>query len=353
MLKVACGNGLGMKTVCLQIAAGLLLTTAAKAAVEVSQTTLDLVQARGEVVCGVNPGLAGFAIADDKGNWTGFDVGYCRAIAAAIFGDASLVQFIPLGARDRFDALRNGKVDVLLRNSTATMARDTMLELDFPAVNYYDGQGFLVRKSLGVSSARELNGASVCVEGGTTTELNLDDFFRANGIRYVPVVFDSAAETIDAYLGGRCDAYTTDASGLYAQRIRAASPDDHVVLPEVISKEPLGPAVRHDDNAWADIVRWVHFAMLNAEEQGITSQNVDDRRANDGNPTVRRLLGVEGDFGKMLSLDNDWAYNVIKQVGNYGELFSQNIGDASALNIQRGLNALWTRGGLQYGHPVR
>lgn len=340
-----------MKTFCLRIAASLILATAATSAA--AQTTLDTVRQRGEVVCGVNPGLAGFAIADAQGNWTGFDVGYCRAIAAAIFGDSTRTSFVPLSARDRFDALRDGKIDVLLRNSTATMARDTMLELDFPAVNYYDGQGFLVRKSLGVSSARELNGASVCVEGGTTTELNLADFFRANGIRYVPVVFDSAAETIDAYLGGRCDAYTTDASGLYAQRIRAPSPDDHVVLPEVISKEPLGAAVRHGDNAWGDIVRWVHFAMLNAEEQGINSQNVDDRRANDGNPIVKRLLGVEGNFGAMLDLDDDWAYSVIKQVGNYGELFSRNIGDGSPLNIQRGLNALWTRGGLQYGHPVR
>jgi general L-amino acid transport system substrate-binding protein len=233
------------------------------------------------------------------------------------------------------------------------MLRDTMLELDFPVVNYYDGQGFLVRKSLGVSSARELNGATVCVEAGTTTELNLADFFRANGIRYDPVVFNSSAETVDAYLGGRCDAYTTDASGLYAQRLRASNPDDHAVLPEVISKEPLGPAVRHGDNAWGDIVRWVHFAMLNAEEQGVNSTNVDDRRANDSNPVVKRLLGVEGGFGAMLGLDDDWAYSVIKQVGNYGELFSQNIGDASGLNIQRGLNALWTRGGLQYGHPVR
>ena len=243
------------------------MTAAATSAA--AQSTLDTVRQRGEVVCGVNPGLAGFAIPDNQGNWTGFDVGYCRALAAAIFDDATRASFVPLSARDRFDALRDGKVDVLLRNSTATMARDTMLELDFPAVNYYDGQGFLVRKSLGVSSARELNGASVCVEGGTTTELNLADFFRANGIRYVPVVFDSAAETVDAYLGGRCDAYTTDASGLYAQRIRASNPDEHVVLPEVISKEPLGPAVRDGDNSWGDIVRWVHFAMLNAEEKGI------------------------------------------------------------------------------------
>jgi len=343
---------MGMKTVCMRIAVGFLLVAAATAA-SAAQSTLDVVRARGELVCGVNPGLAGFAIPDAQGNWTGFDVGYCRAIAAAIFGDATRVSFVPLSARDRFEALREGDVDVLLRNSTATMARDTMLELDFPAVNYYDGQGFLVRKSLGVSSARELNGATVCVEGGTTTELNLADFFRANGIRYEPVVYGSAIETVEAYLSGRCDAYTTDASGLYAQRMRAANPDDHVVLPEVISKEPLGPAVRHGDNQWGDIVRWVHYAMLNAEEQGITSQNVDDRRAGDPNPIVKRLLGVEGGFGPMIGLDDDWAYNVVKQVGNYGELFSRNIGETSPLRIQRGLNALWTRGGLQYGHPVR
>jgi len=340
-----------MKTVCMRIAVSFLLVVAASAAS--AQTTLDTVRQRGELVCGVHPGLAGFAIADDQGNWTGFDIGYCRAIAAAIFGDPTRVSFVPLSARDRFDALRDGKIDVLLRNSTATMSRDTMLELDFPVVNYYDGQGFLVRKSLGVSSARELNGATICVEGGTTTELNLADFFRANGIRYQPVVFHSSAETVDAYFNGRCDAYTTDASGLYAQRMRATAPDEHVVLPEVVSKEPLGPAVRHGDNHWGDLVRWVHFAMLNAEEQGVTSQNVDDRRANDQNPIVRRLLGVEGGFGAMLDLDDDWAYNVIKEVGNYGELFSRNIGEGSQLNIQRGLNALWTRGGLQYGHPVR
>ncbi|TVR11351.1 MAG: amino acid ABC transporter substrate-binding protein [Salinarimonadaceae bacterium] len=318
-----------------------------------AQATLETVRERGELVCGVNPGLAGFSTVDAQGRWTGFDVAYCRAIAAAIFGDPERVRFEPLSARERFSALREGDIDVLLRNSTATMERDVALELDFPAITYFDGQGFLVRKDLGVSSARELNGATVCVENGTTTRLNLDDFFRQNGIRYEPVVFDSAIETIDAYLNGRCDAYTTDASGLYAQRLRAADPDNHVVLPEVISKEPLGPAVRHGDSHWADLVRWVHFAMLNAEEHGVTSQNVDDRRANDPAPVVRRLLGVEGDFGRMLGLDEDWAYNVIKHVGNYGEVYARNIGEGSPLRIQRGLNALWTRGGLQYGHPIR
>ncbi len=340
-----------MKKACLRIAFGLvaaLSTTAASAA-----TTLETVRERGELLCGVNPGLTGFATVDPQGNWSGFDVGYCRAVASAVFGDASRVAFVPLSARERFDALREGRVDVLFRNSTATMERDARFGLDFPAVTYYDGQGFLVRKALGVSSARELNGASICVEEGTTTELNLADFFRANGIKYDPVVFGSSAETVEAYLNGRCDAYTTDASGLYAHRRSASAPDEHVVLPEVISKEPLGPAVRHGDNQWADIVRWVHYAMLNAEEQGVTSQNVDDRRANETNPIVRRLLGVEGEFGPMLGLEVDWAYQVIRQVGNYGELFARNVGDGSGLNIQRGLNALWTRGGLQYGHPVR
>ncbi|MCG6122484.1 MAG: amino acid ABC transporter substrate-binding protein [Microvirga sp.] len=318
-----------------------------------AQTTLDAVRERGAVICGVNSGLAGFSTIDAQGRWTGFDVDYCRAIASAIFGDPERARFEPVSARERFLALREGDVDVLLRNSTATMERDVALELDFPAINYYDGQGFLVRKDLGVSSARELNGATVCVQNGTTTRLNLGDFFRQNGIRYEAVVFDSAGETVDAYLNRRCDAFTTDASGLYAQRVRAVDPDNHVVLPEVISKEPLGPAVRQEDARWADLVRWVHFAMINAEEHGVTSQNVDDRRNADQAPAVRRLLGVEGDFGRMLGLDENWAYNVVKQIGNYGEVYARNIGEGSPLRIQRGLNALWTRGGLQYGHPIR
>ncbi len=315
--------------------------------------TLDQVRERGYLSCGVNPGLPGFATEDADGHWSGFDVAYCRAIAAAVFADPEAVSFVPLNARERFDALTGGEIDVLLRNSTATMARDAGMPIDFPAITYFDGQGFLVRKQLGVSSARELNGATVCVEEGTTTRLNLDDYFRAQGIRYEPVVFSSALETIDAYLNGRCDAYTTDASGLYAHRMRASDPDQHVVLPEVISKEPLGPAVRDDDPQWANLVRWVHFAMLNAEEHGVTSVNVRERAANDPTPAVRRLLGMEGEFGAMLGLDEGWAVEIIAQVGNYGEVFARNIGDASPLNIQRGLNALWTRGGLQYGHPIR
>ncbi len=325
-------------------------TTGAKAS---PGSTLEQVRERGHLECGVNQGLPGFAEMDADGRWQGFDVAYCRAIAAAIFADPDAVNFVPLDARERFDVLIDGEIDVLLRNSTATMARDAGMPIDFPVITYFDGQGFLVRKDLGVSSARELNGATVCVEDGTTTKLNLDDYFRAQGIRYEAVVFASSQETVDAYLNGRCDAYTTDASGLYAHRLRAAAPDQHVVLPEVISKEPLGPAVRDDDPQWADLVRWVHFAMLNAEEHGVSSLNVRERAANDSTPVIRRLLGAEGEFGAMLGLADDWAVEVIAHVGNYGEVFARNIGDASPLNIQRGLNALWTRGGLQYGHPVR
>lgn len=337
---------------CLAVSTSFAITatTVASAA---PGSTLEQVRERGYLECGVNPGLPGFAEEDADGHWRGFDVAYCRAIAAAIFADPDAVSFIPLSARARFDALIDGEIDVLLRNSTATMARDAGMPIDFPVITYFDGQGFLVRKQLGVSSARELNGATVCVEEGTTTKLNLDDYFRAQGIRYEPVVFGSAQETVDAYLNGRCDAYTTDASGLYAHRMRASDPDQHVVLPEVISKEPLGPAVRDDDPQWADLVRWVHFAMLNAEEHGITSGNVRERAANDPTPAVRRLLGLEGEFGAMLGLDDGWAVEIIAHVGNYGEVFARNIGDASPLNIQRGLNALWTRGGLQYGQPVR
>lgn len=340
-----------MKKLIASIAFGLMATVAATSAS--AQATLNQVKQRGQVVCGVNPGLAGFGVPDAQGNWTGFDVDFCRAVASAVLGDPKKVRFVPLSAKDRFTALQSGEIDLLARNSTATMSRDTQLGLDFPAINYYDGQGFLVNKKLGVSSAKELNGASVCVQQGTTTELNLADFFRSNNIKYEPVAFATSAETFDAYKSGRCDAFTTDASGLYAERLKAANPAEHVVLPEIISKEPLGPVTRHGDNQWADIVRWVHMAMLNAEEAGITSQNVDQQRQSSTNPDVKRLLGTEGNFGEMIGLNKDWAYNVVKQVGNYGEVFSKNIGDKSPLNIQRGQNALWSKGGLQYGLPIR
>ncbi|MFN3687879.1 amino acid ABC transporter substrate-binding protein [Salinarimonas sp.] len=340
-----------MKKVITTVAAGLAATVAF-AGVAAAQTTLERVQQRGELICGSNPGLAGFGVPDAQGNWTGFDVDYCRAVAVAIFNDPNAVSFVPLSAKDRFTALQAGEVDILVRNSTSTASRDTSLGLDFPAINFYDGQGFLVRNDLGVASAKELNGASVCVQQGTTTELNLADFFRSNNMTYEPVAFATSAETFEAYANGRCDAFTTDASGLYAERLRAPNPDEHMVLPEIISKEPLGPVVRHGDNQWADIARWVHFLLLNAEEHGVTSANVDQMLQSD-DPNIRRMLGVEGTFGEMLGVSNDWGANIIRTLGNYGEIFERNIGMESPLRIQRGLNALWTDGGLQYGHPIR
>lgn len=328
------------------LGAGLLAGTAS------AQATLNNIKQKGYLQCGSNPGLAGFGVPDAQGNWNGLDVDYCRAVAAAIFGDATKVRFIPLSAKDRFTALQSGEVDILVRNSTWTMSRDTQLGLDFPVVNYYDGQGFMVRKKLGVASAKELSGASVCTQQGTTTELNLADFFRANNLKYEVVAFSSADETFKAYDSGRCDAFTTDSSGLYSERLRASAPDDHIVLPEIISKEPLGPAVRHGDNQWADIVRWTHYAMLNAEEYGVTKANVDQMLKSD-NPEVKRLLGVEGNYGEATGLTKDWAYRIIKNVGNYGDVFEKDVGAGSPLKIKRGLNALWTQGGLQYGIPIR
>jgi general L-amino acid transport system substrate-binding protein len=313
----------------------------------------DAIKDKGFIQCGVNVGLAGFSNPDDAGDWSGIDVDVCRAIAAAVFGDAEAVKFTPLTSKERFTALQSGEVDVLSRNTTWTLNRDSALGLDFTGVTYYDGQGFMVPKSLGVKSALELDGASVCVQTGTTTELNLADYFRANDMSYTPVVFERGDEARTAYEQGRCDTLTTDQSGLYAERIGLAKPDDHIVLPEVISKEPLGPAVRHGDNQWGDIVRWTLYAMLEAEELGISSQNVDDEKASSTNPNVRRLLGVEGDMGQGIGLPADFGYQVVKQVGNYGEIFDRNIGMGSPLKIERGLNALWTDGGLQYAMPVR
>jgi general L-amino acid transport system substrate-binding protein len=339
-----------MKKALVTIAIGLAASVAATAAS--AQATLNAVKQRGTLQCGSNPGLAGFGVPDAQGNWTGLDVDYCRAVSAAIFNDPNKVRFIPLSAKDRFTALQSGEIDLLVRNSTATMSRDTSLGLDFPAINYFDGQGFMVRKTLGVAAAKELNGASVCTQQGTTTELNLADFFRSNNLKYEVVAFASADETFKAYDSGRCDAFTTDASGLYAERLKATNPDDHIVLPEIISKEPLGPVVRHGDSQWSDIVRWTHFAMLNAEELGVTKANVDQMLKSD-NPEIKRLLGVEGKFGEAVGLTNDWAYRIIKHVGNYGEAFERNVGQGSRLKIQRGQNALWSKGGLQYGQPVR
>src|ERR1700754_2841338 len=315
-----------------------------------SAQTLKTVKDRGMLNCGANGTLAGFGLPDAQGNWTGLDVDLCRAIAAAIFNDVGKVKFVPLSAKDRFTALQSGEVDVLARNTTWTSSRDTSLGLNFTGVNYYDGQGFLVRKALKVNSALELNDAAVCVQQGTTTELNLADYFRANKMKLKTVTFATADEALKAYDAGRCDAYTTDASGLAGERLRLANVNDHIVLPEIISKEPLGPVVRHGDDQWFDIVKWTHFAMLNAEELGVTKANVDDQGKSD-NPDVKRLLGTEGKHGEALGLTNDWAGRIIKHVGNYGEVFERNVGQGSPLKITRGLNALWSKGGLQYAPP--
>ena len=322
------------------------------AAQSASAQTLQAVKDRGILNCGANGTLAGFGLPDAQGNWTGLDVDVCRAVAAAIFNDASKVKFVPLSAKDRFTALQSGEVDLLVRNTTWTLSRDTSLGLNFTGVDYYDGQGFMVRKALKVNSALELNGASVCVQQGTTTELNLADFFRAHNMQLKSVTFATANEAVKAYDAGRCDAYTTDASGLYAERLRLTNPNDHIVLPEIISKEPLGPAVRHGDDQWFDIVKWVLFAMLNAEELNITQNNVDEM-VKSSNPEIKRFVGTEGNYGEMLGLTKDWAVRIIKLVGNYGESFERNVGQGSPLKIDRGLNKLWSKGGIQYAPPIR
>ena len=318
--------------------------------------TLRAVKARGHLVCGVNTGLTGFAIRDGKGNWTGFDADYCRAVASAIFGDKSKVEFIPLSAKERFLALQSGQIDVLIRNTTWTMSRDTSLGIEFTGINYYDGQGFMINadRLKDVTSALQLSGASICVQSGTSTELTLADYFRNHKMQYEPVVFEKFTEVNAAYDAGRCDAYTTDQSSLYATRLQLANPDQNVVLPQIISKEPFGPAVRQGDPQWANIVRWTHYALVNAEEYGITSSNVDDM-AKSENPDIKRMLGAEqgNDIGKDLGLDQDWVIKIIKNVGNYGEIFERNIGQNTPLKISRGINALWTKGGLQYGVPIR
>jgi general L-amino acid transport system substrate-binding protein len=314
--------------------------------------TLAQVKARGQLICGSNPGLPGFGLPDSNGKWTGFDIDYCRAIAAAIFNDPSKVKFIALTAKDRFTALQSGEIDILSRNTTWTESRDTQQGLMFTAVNFYDGQGFMVHKKLNISSALELSGASICVQQGTTTELNLADFFHAHQMPYDAVDFATADEAVKAYDGGRCDAFTSDSSALYAERITLPNPADNVVLPEIISKEPFGIAVRQGDDQWFNLVKWVQFILIDAEESGITSQNIDDKMKSD-DPETRRILGVESNFGEGLGLTKDWAYRVIKLVGNYGEIFDRNLGDGSPLKIKRGLNGLWSKGGLQYAPPVR
>ncbi|MDP3254501.1 amino acid ABC transporter substrate-binding protein [Bosea sp. (in: a-proteobacteria)] len=332
--------------------AGLGLALAATAATAQAPAALAQVKQRNILNCGSNTGLAGFGVPDAQGNWGGLDVEFCRAVAAAIFNDPAKVKFIPLSAKDRFTALQSGEVDLLVRNSTWTMTRDASLGIVFTGVNSSDGQGFMVRKKLGVTSALQLSGASICTQQGTTTELNLADFFRSNNLKYEVVAFASSDETVKAYDAGRCDAFTTDASGLYAERLKLTAPDEHMVLPEIISKEPLGPSVRNNDPQWFALVKWVHFAMLNAEELGVTKANVDEMMKSN-NPEIKRLLGTEGKFGETIGLTNDWAYRIIKHVGNYGESFERNVGSGSLLKIARGQNALWTKGGLQYAPPVR
>jgi general L-amino acid transport system substrate-binding protein len=347
----------------LAVAAAVSILAAGQA---VAQSTLEAVTKKGFVQCGVNVGLAGFSQPDSQGVWKGIDVDVCRAIAAAVFGDASKVRYTPLTAQQRFTALQSGEVDVLSRNTTWTITRDTSLGLNFVGVNYYDGQGFMVRKggtsaagkdakkgakpARNITSAKQLNGATVCVQPGTTTELNLADYFRANKMNFKPVVIEKLEEVLNAYFSGRCDVYTTDISGLVAVRAsRAPKPDDHVILPEVISKEPLGPAVRHGDDRWFDVVKWSLFAMIEAEELGLTSKNVD-QQAGTQNPSIQRFVGATGDIGKMLGLDNKWAVNIVKQVGNYGESFDANL---KPLGFDRGINKLWTKGGLMYAPPIR
>lgn len=315
--------------------------------------TLEAVKERGHVQCGVNTGLPGFSNADAQGQWTGLDADFCRAVAAAVLGDADKVQFTPLTAKERLTALQSGEIDLLSRNTTWTLTRDTSLGINFTGVTYYDGQGFMVSKGLGVKSAKELDGAAVCILAGTTTELNLADYFRTHGMEYQPVVFDTADQTARGFEAGRCDVLTSDQSQLYGLRLKLKEPDKAAILPEVISKEPLGPAVRQGDDDWFNIVRWTLFAMVNAEELGVTMANVDDMKQSTSNPEIRRLLGLEGIKGKGLQLDDDWAYQIIKQVGNYGEVFARTVGSGSPLGIPRGLNALWRDGGLQYAPPIR
>ena len=314
--------------------------------------TLEDVKAKGFVQCGVNPSLIGFGVPDEKGEWSGLDVDFCRAVAAAIFNDATKVKYTPLTAKERFTALQSGEVDLLSRNTTWTMSRDSSLGLNFAGVIYYDGQGFMVHKSLGVSSALELSGAKVCTQTGTTTELNLADFFRSHNMPYEVVAYEKNEEVLQAFEAGRCDVYTTDASGLYAERLKLANPDEIVILPEIISKEPLGPAVRQGDDKWFTLVKWTLFALINAEELGLSKANIDEKKTSD-NPEIKRFVGVEGDFGTGIGLTNDWAYNIVKNVGNYGEIFDANVGPSTKLGIARGLNNLWSKGGILYAPPIR
>lgn len=330
----------------------LTVATLALASTMSSADTLENTIKSGKLNCGLNTGLPGFASPDSSGVWSGIDVDVCKSVAAAVLGDAKKVKYSHLNAKERFTALQSGEIDVLARNTTWTASRDTTLGINFTGVNYYDGQGFLVSKKLGVKSAKELNGATFCIQAGTTTELNLTDYFKANKLEYTPITYDTSAQTIEGFEQGRCDALTSDASQLYALKTQLKDPSSAMVLPEIISKEPLGAAVRQGDDKWFNIVKWSYIAMLNAEELGVNSKNVDEMLKSP-NPDIQRLLGVTGDIGQGLGLDAKWAYNIIKQVGNYGESFDRNVGKGSPLGIERGLNALWKDGGLQYGAPIR
>jgi general L-amino acid transport system substrate-binding protein len=332
------------------LAAAVSLPAFAQAPAAGTSPTLDAIRARGTLICGVNTGLAGFAQPDSQGVWRGFDVDYCRAVAIALFNDPDKVRFVPTTAQNRFTALQSGEVDMLSRNTTWTLSRDTSLGFDFAAITFYDGQGFMVKASLGLRSARELDGATICVQPGTTTEQNLTDWARSNNIRFQAVVIERLEEVVKAYLAGRCDAFTTDVSGLAAVRSVQPRPADHVILPEVISKEPLGPLMRHGDQRFTDLVRWIHFGLLTAEELGLTSRNIG-QAANDNRPDVQRLIGRTGDLGRMLGVDNAFMVNIVTRLGNYGEIFDRNL---TPIGIQRGPNALWTTpGGLQYAPPFR
>jgi general L-amino acid transport system substrate-binding protein len=325
-----------------------MMATSAQAA----DTTLDKVMKQGFLTCGVSTGLPGFSNPNSKGEWEGIDIEYCQALAAGVLGDKTKVKYVPLTAKERFTALQSGEIDVLSRNTTWTLHRDTALGINFVGVTYYDGQGFMVKKDLGITSAKELDGASVCVQSGTTTELNLADYFRNSGMSYKPVVFDTAAQTSKGFDAGRCDVLTTDQSGLYALRLNLTDPNSAAVLPEIISKEPLGPAVRQGDDQWFNITKWTLAAMINAEEYGITSKNADEMLKSK-DPNVKRILGVDGPKGKGLGIRDDWGYQVIKQVGNYGESFERTVGTGSPLQISRGVNSLWNAGGFMYAPPIR
>ena len=329
------------------------LTVASLSAGAAAAATLDDVKARGTLNCGVTTGLVGFAAPDANGEWKGFDVAVCRAVAAAVLGDPTAVEFVPTTGKTRFTALASGEIDMLARNTTWTFSRDVDLKFTFVGVNYYDGQGFMVPKALGVSSAKELDGATVCIQTGTTTELNLADFFRVNNMSYEPVPIETNAEAQQQYLAGACDVYTTDASGLAATRATFETPGDHVLLPEIISKEPLGPLVRHGDDDWGDVVRWTLNALISAEELGISSANIEELSKGTNNPEINRMLGTEGTLGEMLGLDADWAKRAIMAGGNYGEIFETNIGESTPIGLARGLNAQWTDGGLLYSPPFR